>query len=349
MPPSPVSSHPPRSPDKLPRLGFFYLDHVLRFFNRSNFPDWPEPIETVHYHWQGDEERFIEEIKRKKIDILIGNVPATAYKTFLKMEKALPGVEFVPSLKSQFANRSKENVTLFCRENDLAIPETHIFHDQAEGVRFLKSCSYPRVIKRSYGASNYGGYYVHKVDNAKEAIDLLTKRKYTPLYIQACVPLEADIRVMLIGHEPVCAFWRRPGEGQWLTNTSQGGSMDYQGVPDAVLELAIASSKASQSPYWGVDIAKHGEDLSILECATAFAAFPYIRDWIGRYLSWEFSNGRFPRPYLPERNWEEIGKISADLLRTMRHISFGAYTPSSDGDSIDRQHETNPAGDGGAE
>ena len=30
-------------------------------------------------------------------------------------------------------------------------------------------------------------------------------------------------------------------------------------------------------------------------------------------------------------NWEELGKIDSSLLRTMRHIAFGKYTPSYDG------------------
>ena len=70
----------------------------------------------------------------------------------------------------------------------------------------------------------------------------------------------------------------------------------------------------------------------ILECATAFAAFPYIRDWIGQYLMWKLSEGRFPKPNIPIYNWEELGKIDSSLLRTMRYITFGRYTPSFDGE-----------------
>ena len=69
----------------LPKLGFLYLDYVLRFFDYSNFKGWPDKIETVTYHWKNDKERFIKEIKNKKIDILIGNIPATAYETFRKI------------------------------------------------------------------------------------------------------------------------------------------------------------------------------------------------------------------------------------------------------------------------
>lgn len=321
-----------KSKHKLPKLGFLYLDYVLRFFDKSNFKGWPDPIETVVYHWKNDQERFINEVKQKKIDILIGNIPATAYETFREIALALPHVRFVPSLETQFSNKSKENVTLFCTKNNLSIPKTKIFYDKEEGLSYLKNCKYPKIIKRSYGPSNYGGYFVHKVDSAKEALKLMKIKKYYPLYIQECIPLKADIRVMLIGHKPVCAFWRVAGKGQWITNTSQGGYMNYSGVPMGALELAVAASKAAKAEFWACDIAQAGDSFYILECATAFAAFPYIRDWIGQYLMWDFSAGAFPIPKIPLYSWEELGKIKSSLLRTMRHLSLSnQYNPSADG------------------
>jgi len=318
--------------NKLPRLGLLYLDHVLRFFDKSNFRGWPDKIETVVYHWGNDKQRFIEEVKRKKIDVLIGNIPATAYETFRDIARALPHVRFVPSLDAQFANKSKENVTRFCWKYDIPVPKTYIYYDWEKAKKFIETTEYPKIVKRSYGASNYGGYYVHKVDSPKEALELFKTKKYHPVYMQDFVPMEADVRVMLIGHKPVCAFWRRPPEGEWLTNTSQGGSMDYQNVPKELLDLAVKVSKAANAEYWACDIAV-GEDgkYRILECATAFAAFPYIRDWIGQYLMWKFSNGRFPLPNVPLYNWEELGKMDSSVLRTLRYITFGRYTPSYDG------------------
>ena len=190
-----------KKPNKLPRIGLLYLDYVLRFFDKSNFKGWPQKIETVVYHWKNDKERFIKEVKRKKIDVLVGNIPATAYETFKEIALALPHVRFIPSIQSQFANKSKENVTLFCEKHNLNHPKTHIFYDKKEGMKFLKKCSYPKIIKRSYGPSNYGGYYVHKVDNKKEAIKLFKKKKYHPMYIQNTIDLKdnGDLRVMLIG------------------------------------------------------------------------------------------------------------------------------------------------------
>jgi len=317
---------------ELPKLGFLYLDYVLRFFDHSNFKGWPNKIETVTYHWKNDKERFIKEVKRKKIDVLIGNIPSTAYETFREIARELPEVRFIPSLDTQFSNKSKENVTRFAWKYNLPIPKTYIYYNHENAYKFLKKAKYPKIVKKSYGPSNYGGYFVHKVDNFQEAKELFAEKKYHPMYFQDFVPMEADIRVMLIGHKPVCAFWRRAPEGEWLTNTSQGGSMDYMDVPKSVLDLAVKVSKAAKAEYWACDVA-YGKDgkVRILECATAFAAFPYIRDWIGEYLMWLLSDGRFRKPNVPMFNWEELGKIDPSLLRTMRHITFGAYSPSYDG------------------
>jgi glutathione synthase/RimK-type ligase-like ATP-grasp enzyme len=320
---------------KLPKLGFLYLDYVMRFFDYSNFKGWPDKIEEVTYHWKNDKDRFIKEIKRKKIEVLVGNIPATAYETFREIAKALPGLRFIPSIETQFANKSKENVTLFCQKHKIPTPNTRIFYDHEEGDRYLKKCFYPQIVKRSYGPSNYGGYFVHKVNNYKEAKELFAKKEYSPMYMQNAIPLKdsGDLRVMLIGHKPVCAFWRYSLKGEWITNTSQGGNMSYKDVPMAALEVAVQASKAAKAEYWACDIGidKNTGNAYVIECATAFAAFPYIRDWIGQYIMWELSEGRFRMPYVPLFSWEELGKMDPTILRTLRHLYFANYTPSADG------------------
>ncbi|MGE0050362.1 MAG: helix-hairpin-helix domain-containing protein, partial [Arcobacter sp.] len=291
-----------------------------------------------------DKERFITEVKKKKIDILVGNIPATAYDTFVQIAKELPNDRFVPSIESQFPNKSKENVTLFCKKYNLSIPKTKIFYNMEKGLDYLKNkANYPQIIKRSYGPSNYGGYYVHKANNFQEAKELLELKKYNPIYTQNAIKLKdsGDIRVMLIGHKPVCAFWRYSGKNQWITNTSQGGSMSYKNVPMNALELAVNASKASKAEYFACDIAidENTNKAYILECATAFAAFPYIRDWICQYLMWDFSKGKYPKPHIPLFSWEELGKIDSNLLRTLRNITFGKYTQSYDGERFIKDKE----------
>ena len=133
---------------QLPKLGFLYMDYVLRFFDHSNFKGWPNKIETVTYHWGDDKDRFVAEVKRKKIDVLIGNIPATAYETFRQIARELPNVRFVPSIESQFPNKSKENVTRFAWKYDLPIPQTYIYYNNKKADKFLQTCEYPKIIKK---------------------------------------------------------------------------------------------------------------------------------------------------------------------------------------------------------
>jgi hypothetical protein len=47
---------------------------------------------------------------------------------------------------------------------------------------------------------------------------------------------------------------------------------------------------------------------------------------------WSLSEGRFRKPHTPMFNWEELGKMDASILRTLRHIHFGKFSPSFDGE-----------------
>jgi hypothetical protein len=99
------------------------------------------------------------------------------------------------------------------------------------------------------------------------------------------------------------------------------------------LELAVKASKAAKAEYWACDVAidENTNEAYILECATAFAAFPYVRDWICQYIMWDLSDGRFRMPHVPLYSWEELGKMDPAVLRTLRHLYFAKYEPSADG------------------
>jgi len=88
-----------------------------------------------HIHQDGInilKNNFIVDPSKKfnlNIDVLVGNIPATAYETFKEIAKALPNVRFIPSIETQFSNKSKENVTLFCEKYNVAAPKTLITYD----------------------------------------------------------------------------------------------------------------------------------------------------------------------------------------------------------------------------
>ena len=80
-----------------------------------------------------------------------------------------------------------------------------------------------------------------------------------PAYIQEYLPLKRDIRVVVIGREPVITYWRVPAPGQWLTNVARGGRVDFQDVPSDAVNLAVEAARLANFDDVGVDVAM-GED-----------------------------------------------------------------------------------------
>ncbi len=259
-------------PRPLPKIALLKMEYVLDFFAPEHFAAWPEPVEIVTFHWEDDGSRFVEAVRKAGIDIIIGNIPATAYDRFVPLGAALPGVRFIPSLKCQAINRSKEATTLLCREHGLPHPETWIFHDAKAGEAFLEQTIYPKLIRRSYGPSNFGSYHSHLVRSADEARAVIREEKYAPLYLQEPVVLrhDAEFRVVLADHQPVWSYWHRD---------DTMGPLEIDEAPAAALELAAAASRAAETPYCICSIAVERESAAplLLECSTAFAAPDAVR------------------------------------------------------------------------
>ena len=257
----------------LPKIALLKMEYVLDFFVPEHFDAWPEPVGIVTFRWEDDGSRFVEEVRRAGIDVIIGNIPATAYDRFLPLAEALPGVRFIPSLACQAVNRSKEATTQLCREHDLSHPETWTFHDAKEGEAFLEHTTYPKLVRRSYGPSNFGGYHSHLVGSADEARAVMREEKYVPLYLQEPVAArhDAEFRVVLADHKPLWSYWHRD---------DTMAALEIDEVPETALELAAAASRAAETPYCICSIVverESGTPLLLLECSTAFAAPDAVR------------------------------------------------------------------------
>ncbi len=48
----------------LPKIAFLYMDHVLRFFDQSNFKGWPDKIDSVTFKLICDKDLLAARIDR---------------------------------------------------------------------------------------------------------------------------------------------------------------------------------------------------------------------------------------------------------------------------------------------
>ena len=84
-------------------------------------------------------------------------------------------------------------------------------------------------------------------------------------YIQEYLPVDRDIRVVLIGDRIVHAYWRIAPANEFRTNVAVGGRISLDSVPDAALDLALRISHGCRWDDVGIDICQHNGNYFVLE------------------------------------------------------------------------------------
>ena len=84
-------------------------------------------------------------------------------------------------------------------------------------------------------------------------------------YIQQYIPLDRDIRVVVIGGVVVHAYWRIAGDGEFRTNVARGGRIALDRVPEPALALARRAARMCRWNDVGIDICRDGDGYTILE------------------------------------------------------------------------------------
>lgn len=85
------------------------------------------------------------------------------------------------------------------------------------------------------------------------------------LYVQEYLPIDRDVRIVIVGDKVVTAYWRTQSERGFYNNVAQGGGIDYSPVPAAVTDLALKLAKDLGVDHAGFDIALVGSHPYVLE------------------------------------------------------------------------------------
>ncbi len=65
---------------------------------------------------------------------------------------------------------------------------------------------------------------------------------------------ERDLRVVLINYQPVLSYWRIRSSGNFKTNLSQGGKIDFENIPPEGVKMAQESAKNCRFNDVGLDL-----------------------------------------------------------------------------------------------
>ena len=140
-------------------------------------------------------------------------------------------------------------------------PRTRVFYGKRQ-KRFIRdSFPYPFIAKIARGSAMGRGVFLISDDNDLEAY----LEKAQPAYIQQYLPIDRDIRVVIVGERIVHAYWRIAPPSDFRCNVALGGTVSLEPVPEEALELALSVARSCDWNDVGIDICIHEGVMFVLE------------------------------------------------------------------------------------
>ena len=140
-------------------------------------------------------------------------------------------------------------------------PKTRVFYGKRQKARIREYFSFPCIAKEPRGSAMGRGVYL--INNVADLDAYILDRHIA--YVQQYLPIDRDIRVVVIGSQVVHAYWRIAGEGEFRTNVAQGGHISLNPVPEAAIALARRAAQVCGWDDVGMDICCHDGQYTILE------------------------------------------------------------------------------------
>ena len=165
-----------------------------------------------------------------------------------------------PSLETYlYADEKIKQTTLFHMLN-IPHPRTKIYYHLHHGD-ILKEFNFPFIAKLPRASAQGRGVFKVNNEDALEKYLQLTR----VAYIQEYLPHDRDLRVILIDHDPILAYWRISPPGSFKTNVFQGGALSYENIPSEAVKIAQSFSKKCKFNDVGLDLIQYKNKWYLIE------------------------------------------------------------------------------------
>jgi ribosomal protein S6--L-glutamate ligase len=143
----------------------------------------------------------------------------------------------------------------------IAHPRTRVFYGRRQKLSILQHFSLPLIAKVPRGSAlGRGVFLIRSHDELAEYC-----QSQSAAYIQEYLPIDRDMRVVVIGKRVVHAYWRIAPAGGYRSNVAAGGCIDLSPLPQQALDLALKTAQACGWDDVGIDICEHNGKLYVLE------------------------------------------------------------------------------------
>lgn len=133
---------------------------------------------------------------------------------------------------------------------DIPHPRTRFYEGRHRPQKILKDFSFPFIAKVPRGSSKGRGVFL-----IRSLEDLQPYLKRCSLaYIQEYLPIDRDLRVVLVGAKVLHAYWRIARPGEYRSNVSLGGRISFQNIQNGPLRFAEKVARLCKFDEVGLDI-----------------------------------------------------------------------------------------------
>jgi ribosomal protein S6--L-glutamate ligase len=193
---------------------------------------------------------------------LIFNSPKIYFPSSLYAELfRIIGKEIFPSFHTyQFAQDKIKQTALF-QVAGINHPRTRVFYGKQQKKTIRAYFDLPLIAKEPRGSALGRGIYLIR---SMDELDCYCQNQ-GPAYIQEYLPIDRDMRIVVVGKKVVHAYWRIAPAGDFRNNISAGGRIELAAVPRQALDLALHTAQVCQWNDVGLDICEHKGAFYVLE------------------------------------------------------------------------------------
>ena len=159
------------------------------------------------------------------------------------------GKKIFPSRESYVYSGDKIRQTALFQFLGIPHPRTRIFFGHQKKA-IPEEFPFPFIAKIPRGSSmGKGVYLVHNQEELNQYLHLSAVA-----YIQEYIPLVKDLRVILIQHRIILAYWKIARTGEFRSNLAQGASVAFENIPKAALDFAGRLTRLCNFDDVGLDL-----------------------------------------------------------------------------------------------
>jgi ribosomal protein S6--L-glutamate ligase len=183
--------------------------------------------------------------------------PSTLYAELFR----IIGKNIFPSFHTyQFAQDKIKQTALF-QVAGVNHPHTRVFYGKRQKKTIMAHFDLPLIAKEPRGSAMGRGVYLIR---SMDELDRYCQNQ-GPAYIQEYLPIDRDMRIVVVGKKVIHAYWRIASPGDFRNNISAGGRIDLAPVPQEALDLALHAARVCQWDDVGLDICEHKGNFYVLE------------------------------------------------------------------------------------